>query len=592
MVRVLGVGRRAGVQGLLVMLLLLSYCAPAQDNVPPKRELRGVWIATVENIDWPSRRGLTADQQRREYCRMLDVQQRNGINAVFVQVRPAADAFYQSDIEPWSKWLTGQQGKAPGYDPLPFLIEEAHQRGMEFHAWFNPYRASTDSVTRRLAPTHPFRQHPEWFLRYGGKLLFNPGLPAVRQYITRVILDVVRRYDIDGVHFDDYFYPYPEPRQTIHDEAAYAQYNPDNLGLSDWRRQNVNLLIKDLHDDIRSTKRWVKFGISPFGVWMNKSSHPDGSDTRAGQPSYANLYADTRLWLQQGWIDYVVPQLYWSSNFRLVPYPVLLEWWTRNHFGRHLYIGQGAYRMLENTRSDTTWRNPRELARQVRLNRSYPTDVNGSVFFSSRSLMANPLHTSDTLRQNLFRYPALIPTMPWMDAVPPRPAQALVLTRVSSAVTLTWLPGPPASDGDQARYFVVYRFAQGETPSPDDPRNILALVPGTTHAPALVDTSARAGVEYAYYITAVDRLHNESAPIRATTLHGTEIMVAQVPGVVTPAGPTAPVQEQPAPAQPTTNPRPIIETKVKTKTEEGESKTKTKVKYGRHRSFFDKLFGR
>ncbi|TGE15178.1 family 10 glycosylhydrolase [Hymenobacter elongatus] len=569
-------------------LFLLLACSPAtvaQDG-PPKRELRGVWIATVENIDWPSSRTLTAEQQRREYRRILDVQQRNGINAVFVQIRPAADAFYQSDLEPWSKWLTGQQGKAPspGYDPLPFLIEEAHARGMEFHAWFNPYRASLDSVTRRLAPTHPFKRHPEWFLRYSGKLLFNPGLPAVRSYITQVILDVVQRYDIDGVHFDDYFYPYPEPNQKIHDELAFQQFNPDNLPLADWRRQNVNQLIAGLHDTIQGTKRWVKFGISPFGVWMNQSAHPEGSNTRAGQPSYANLYADSRLWLQEGWIDYIVPQLYWSTNFKLVPYATLLEWWTRNHFGRHLYIGQGAYRMLENTRSDTTWRNPRELPRQVRLNRSYPTDVSGSVFFSARSLMSNPLHTRDSLRQNLFRYPALIPTMPWLDAVPPRPAQNVVMTRATPAITLTWQPGPVAADGDLARYFVVYRFSKGQTPTPDDPRNILALV--QSHAggsSVLVDTSAVPGTDYAYYITAVDRLHNESTPVRVSTQGKVaEIVVAQAP-LPAPVVLAPPV----AAARPVPTPRPAVvqsETAAVTKV-----KIKTKT---RKRGFFARLFGR
>ncbi|PJJ48094.1 glycoside hydrolase family 10 protein [Hymenobacter chitinivorans] len=569
-----------------LLLVLFGSGRPlrAQDG-PPKRELRGVWIATVENIDWPSSRTLTPEQQRREYRRILDVQQRNGINAVFVQVRPAADAFYQSELEPWSKWLTGQQGKAPSpaYDPLPFLIEEAHARGMEFHAWFNPYRASMDSVTRRLAPSHPFRQHPEWFLRFGGKLLFNPGLPEVRSYITTVILDVVRRYDIDGVHFDDYFYPYPEPGLKIQDEAAFRQYNPDSLKLADWRRQNVNKLIEHLHDTIQDTKRWVKFGISPFGVWMNKSAHPEGSDTRAGQPSYANLYADSRLWLQEGWIDYIVPQLYWSTNFKLVPYATLLEWWTRNHFGRHLYIGQGAYRMLENTRSDTTWRNPRELPRQVRLNRSYPTEVSGSVFFSARSLMSNPLHTRDSLRQNLFRYPALVPTMPWLDAVPPRPAQNLVLARAGAVTTLTWQPGPAAADGDVARYFVVYRFTKDQQPTPDDPRNIVALVqhrPGT--APTLVDTSAVPGTDYAYYLTAVDRLHNESTPVRVTTQgKAAEVIVAQAP---TPAPTPAPPVAAPRPVPP---PRPAV---VKSETETA-GVTKVKVK-AKKRGFFARLFGR
>ena len=566
---------------LLLGLPLVARAQPA----PPKRELRGVWIATVENIDWPSSRTLTADQQRREYRRLLDAQQRNGINAVFVQIRPASDALYQSDLEPWSKWLTGQQGKAPSpyYDPLPFLIEEAHLRGMEFHAWFNPYRASTDSVTRRLAPTHPFRQHPDWFLRYGGKLLYNPGLPAVREYITQVILDVVHRYDIDGVHFDDYFYPYPEPGQVIHDELAFAEYNPDGLKLADWRRQNVNVLIRDLHASIQQSKRWVKFGVSPFGVWMNQNENSEGSATKAFQ-GYTGLYADAREWVRQGWVDYLLPQLYWSTNFRVAAYPVLVEWWARNHFDRHLYIGHGAYRMMENTKADTTWRNPRELPRQVRLNRSYPTDVSGSVFFSARSLMANARNTTDSLRQHEFRYPALVPTMPWLDAVPPSPAQNLVLTRTGSATTLAWQPGPVAPDGDLARYFIVYRFAQGENPSPDDPRHILAMVPQTAiRTPVLVDTTAQPGAAYAYYVTAVDRLHNESAPVRVTTTgKPVEVIVAQAP-VTQP--PNAPVPtNRPAPAA-----RPSLGTRPATAGTSG--KTKVKVKHRKRGGFFRRLFG-
>ncbi|RSK46839.1 glycoside hydrolase family 10 protein [Hymenobacter rigui] len=572
--------------------LLLSASSRAAD-VPPKRELRGVWIATVENIDWPSSRGLTPEQQRREYRRMLDEHQQNGINAVFVQVRPASDAFYQSSLEPWSKWLTGVQGKAPAplWDPLPFLIDEAHQRGMEFHAWFNPYRATMDTVTRRLAANHPYRRHPEWFMRYAGKLLYNPGLPEVRQYINQVILDVVRRYDIDGVHFDDYFYPYPEANQIIHDEAAFARFNPDNLSVADWRRQNVNVLIRDLHDSIRQAKRWVKFGISPFGVWRNQTTDPNGSATKAFQ-GYDGLYADALEWTRQGWIDYVLPQLYWSTGFRVAQYPVLVEWWARNANGRHVYIGHGAYRMLESTRSDTVWRNPRELPRQVRFNRTFPAEVNGSVFFSSRSLMANALHTTDSLRQHEFRYPALVPAMPWLDAVPPRPAQQLTASTQLTVNTLSWQPGPAAADGDEAVYYALYRFNDDQTPTPDDPRNLLAIIrPQAGRKLQFQDTTARFGRSYAYYLTAFDRLHNESRPISVRTNgRPAEVIVAQqAPPEPVPAPTPAPVP-QPATPPVASAPRPAVPRPVVTRPTSTPTKVKVKTKRKRG-GFFQRLFG-
>jgi uncharacterized lipoprotein YddW (UPF0748 family) len=567
----------------------------ADEPAPPKRELRAFWIATVANIDWPSQRGMAPEVYRREYRRLLDAGQRAGLNAVFVQIRPVSDAFYKSDLEPWSRYLTGRQGKAPieNDDPLPFLISEAHRHGMEFHAWFNPYRATMDTVTRSLAPNHPLRQHPEWFFRYAKQYLYNPGLPEVRTHIKRVILDVVRRYDIDGVHFDDYFYPYPEPGQVLHDEQAFATQNPDNLSLADWRRQNVNTLIHDLHDSILITKRWVKFGISPFGVWMNKSAHPDGSDTRAGQPSYSNLYADSRLWLREGWIDYIVPQLYWSTKFKLVPYATMVEWWTRNRFDRHLYIGHGMYRMRESTRSDTAWRNPRELPTQVRINRSYPDDVQGSVYFSANSLLNNPLHTTDSLRLDLYRAPALVPTMPWLDSLAPRPARELVLNRTRSVATLTWAADPvPAEDGDLAAYYVLYRFERGQVMSPADPRHILAVVrpTGMAQPATFADTTARPGVAYSYFLTAVDRLHNESVPLRVFSEGKLPVEVLAAAPVNMP--PTAHRPVPPVASVPKAAGRPVspVPSEV-ARAEAAKVKIKTKPPVKKRRGFFARLFG-
>ena len=544
----------------------------------------------MANIDWPSQRGEAPEHYRREYRRLLDAGQRAGLNAVFVQIRPASDAFYKSELEPWSKYLTGRQGKAPADndDPLPFLITEAHRRGMEFHAWFNPYRATMDSATRSLAPLHPQRRHPEWFIKYSGQCLYNPGLPAVRSHIKRVILDVVRRYDIDGVHFDDYFYPYPEPGQVFHDEQAFRAQNPDSLGLADWRRQNVNTLIRDLHDSIRLAKRWVKFGISPFGVWMNKSADPLGSDTRAGQPSYSNLYADSRRWLQEGWIDYIAPQLYWSTKFRLVPYATLLDWWTRNRFGRHLYIGHGTYRMLESTRSDTAWRTARELPRQVRLNRSYEGGVQGSIFFSAKSLATNPLHTTDSLRLDLYRAPALVPPMLWLDSLAPRPVRELVLRRQGHTATLSWVPDPlPAADGDLAAYYVLYRFERGQAMRPDDPRRIVAVVrpPGLAQPASFADTLALPGTAYAYYLTALDRLHNESVPVRIFSEGKlpVEVLAAAPPAATKPPVAARPAPRPPVAAAPRPQPRPDEEAA-------GKVKVKEKAK-PRRRGFFARLFG-
>ncbi|WP_234736370.1 glycoside hydrolase family 10 protein [Tellurirhabdus bombi] len=479
---------------------------------PPKREFRAVWIATVGNMDWPSKGGLLAEEQQAEFINILDQHQRAGINAVVVQVRAAADAFYAKSFEPWSYWLTGKQGQPPEpfYDPLEFMIQETHSRGMEFHAWFNLDRA-TFSKKSVVAPDHISLRRPDWMLPYGERKLFNLGLPDVRTYVASVVTNIVRNYDVDGIHFDDYFYPYAVPGQVFKDDSTYrAFYNGQSR--DDWRRTNVDKLIKQLHDSIQVAKPYVKFGISPFGVWKNHSQDPEGSPTYGGMTAYYNLYADVRKWVKEGWIDYVAPQVYFSAGFDKVPYRALVEWWTRNSFNRHLYIGHGVYRFGNVRDKDKNWMNPKELPNQVRYNRQF-SGVHGSIYFSSTSLTRNLGNFRDSLLTDLNRYPALVPPMPWKDAEPPYPPRQAKAVPTPIGMELTWQQPEDAADGDKVRYYVVYRFNEEEKVRTEDPRHILSICVGekTTH---YLDRTAKPGERYVYVLTAVDRLHNESALIR------------------------------------------------------------------------------
>ena len=295
----------------------------------PKPEFRAVWIASVENIDWPKANEWNSDKQKKEYIRQLDMHRYNGMNAVVVQVRPAADAFYPSPYEPWSQWLTGKQGRPPFpyYDPLAFTIEEAHKRGFEYHAWINPYRAKFSINKSSIAPAHITRLHPEWFVSYGGTLYFDPSNKQAQAWVIEVVKDMVTRYDIDAIHMDDYFYPYRIAGKEFPDSESFAKYG-NGLQKDDWRRSNVDSVIRQLSEAIHQIKPWVKFGISPFGVWRNQDKDPQGSPTKAGQTNYDDLYADVLLWLRNGWIDYVAPQLYWEFTQPNAPFQPLLKWWT------------------------------------------------------------------------------------------------------------------------------------------------------------------------------------------------------------------------------------------------------------------------
>ncbi|MFT3826116.1 MAG: family 10 glycosylhydrolase [Chitinophagaceae bacterium] len=401
-------------KNFIVATIFCCVCI-ASAIAQPRYEFRAAWIATVDNIDWPSRGNYDPERQRAEFISQLDMHQRNGLNAMIVQIRPATDAFYPSQYEPWSQWLTGKQGRAPEpyYDPLQFMIEETHKRGMEFHAWCNPYRAEFSLGKSSIANDHITKLHPEWFLNYGTTRYFDPGNKEVQQYVVKVIRDIVSRYDVDAIHFDDYFYPYRIAGKEFPDDASFKKYG-NGLTKDAWRRSNVDSIIVHLSQAIKEEKEYCKFGISPFGVWRNSSQDPEGSATTAGQTNYDDLYADILLWLKMGWIDYVAPQLYWEFGHRAAPYEVLLDWWGKHTYGRHCYIGLGIYR----ANSNAAWKDKNALPRQVAELQKNP-QIQGAIYFSSTSFARNPLGWNDSLRLNYYKIPAAVPPMPWIDSLRP-----------------------------------------------------------------------------------------------------------------------------------------------------------------------------
>ncbi|MEJ2884116.1 glycoside hydrolase family 10 protein [Pedobacter sp. GR22-6] len=490
-----------------ILVLPIPLAAQSTTKIAPKREFRGVWVATVSNIDWPSRPGLSVDQQKQELIGLMEQHKANGMNAIVLQVRPAADAFYGKSREPWSQWLVGKQGIAPspGYDPLAFAIKEAHFRGMELHAWFNPYRA-TMSANAIVHESHMTKKRPELFFTYAGKKQFDPGIPEVREYIVQVILDVVKGYDVDGIHFDDYFYPYPVSGQRINDAATFSKYSNEFTNINDWRRNNVDLLIKQLDDSIHHYKKYVKFGISPFGIWRNSTEDPEGSATN-GLSNYAELFADSRKWVKEGWVDYINPQVYFSFTRKAAPFGTLVDWWSNNSFGRHLYIGQAAY--LVNQKMEAAWREPDQIPAQVRYIRNN-NRVQGSVYFSSKSFSNVARAAGDSLRNDLYKYPALPPQMPWLDDIEPNRPQLLTADALQDGVHLRWQKPLKAEDGETASGYVIYRFGEGEEITVLDAKNILKI--SFEEFTTFIDTSVEQGKRYNYLVTALDRLKNESEP--------------------------------------------------------------------------------
>ena len=486
----------------LVLALCSALAVPGAGVLaeqPPKHEFRGAWIATVYNLDWPARGAPPAEQQA-ELVLLLDRLRDAGINAVFLQVRSECDAMYDSPLEPWSFWLTGQQGAAPDpwYDPLAFAVREAHRRGMELHAWFNPYRAQESSLYTPSAD-HVTQTHPEWILHFGNLRILDPGRAAARDYAARVITDVARRYDVDGIHFDDYFYPYPPNHISDEDEATFAEESRGFASISEWRRDNVNLLIAQVADSLRAIKPALKFGVSPIGIWKN--GVPEGI---VGLDTYNVIFADPTAWLAAGTVDYLVPQLYWPFGGPQ-DYASLASWWVDQGRGRHLYPGHALFKADSQTNPGELF-TPEEVPGQVRFNRDAP-GLQGSVFFRARNI--THLHSqgfAEVLRTDLYRHPALAPPMDWKASEPPAAPRGLELALTDEGeADLSWEPV------EGARRYAVYRVRSPGMPDPGeaaiDARNLLAVTGET----ALVD--ALEGSEpHHYFVQAVGDNSSESGP--------------------------------------------------------------------------------
>lgn len=477
----------------------------------PKHEFRAIWVATVSNIDWPSKPGLSSEEQQKEVVEILNLHQKLGMNAVIFQVRPASDAFYPSALEPWSRYLTGTPGKAPDpfYDPLKFWVEACHERGMEFHAWLNPYRVALNHE-QPLAGNHIAFQHPEWILKYGKSLYFDPGLPETRHFVVAVVKDIVSRYDVDAIHFDDYFYPYPLAEE-FPDTTSFKLYSrgffPENK--ADWRRENVDIIIKMLNDTIKAVKPWVKFGISPFGVWRNIADDPKGSNTKAGASNYDHLFADVIKWQEKGWIDYLLPQLYWQIGHPLVDFELLANWWKNHTYGRAMYIGQAPYK-VEAFSSVKEWALPDELPKQVRLLRKI-NEISGSAYFSSKHFNRDLFGFQDSLKMGLYRKPAIIPPMKWIDKTPPKPVKKIK----KSGRKIKWEIFETTDEMEKPSRFVVYVNEAGTSFNAEDANYIWGIEKGQK---IIFPRINRKKKKYEIRVSVLDRLNNESEPGKAVKI--------------------------------------------------------------------------
>lgn len=483
---------------LLLLLLCLSFQNAVTGKNNPKREFRGAWLPTVTG----NYTGMSEDEMKSRLIKELDALAAAGVNAVLFQIRPEADAWYKSSHEPWSRFITGVQGKNPGWDPTKFLIEQCHRRGMEFHAWINPYRVKTNN-SKALASNHIYNKKPDWFIEYGGQTFFNPALQESRNYICRVVKDILRHYDVDAIHMDDYFYPYPKAGETLNDEFYFKVYGKGYRDKGDWRRHNVNMLIEQLHKTIVETKPWVQLGISPFGIYRNQKSWSKGSRTN-GLQNYDDLYADVLLWADKGWIDYLIPQVYWEIGHKAADYEELVNWWAETVGDKcALYIGQDVLRTVRATDLRDSSKN--QLDAKMNIQRSRP-EIDGMCFWPGREVIANSGNFTTDMKARYMTNPALPPVIDRLQISHPNKVRRMKTVWTKDGYILFWTAPKCHDELVEPVKYCVYRFGKDEKVNLEDASKLVAITSGTYYMLPYVDGKTR----YKYVVTAVNRFNSES----------------------------------------------------------------------------------
>lgn len=481
-----------------ILVVAVTVCSCMVNHLTgqnsPKHEMRGIWISTVSNIDWPSKPGLSARQLKKEADVILNHLQQMGFNAVFFQVRPASDALYASSHEPWSGYLTGQQGVAPekSFDPLRYWIDQAHRRGIELHAWLNPFRATTNAQ-KGISPQHITQTHPEWLIQYNKKAYIDPGIPEARSYILKIIEEITQNYDIDGIHLDDYFYPYPVAKEIFGDTLSYKIHNQEALSIGDWRRHNINQFIEGAKRTVKSNKPWVAFGVSPFGVWRNASEDARGSQTTAGTTSYDILYADVLTWIQNKWIDYVIPQVYWETTHPSANFNTLAEWWAKQP-GCTKYLGHALYKINNGT---TPWNNKDEMPGQLAKARKTKS-IEGSVLFSYSQFKRDLLGLDSFLTHNHYRHKALTPPL-----TSNKNSDIKIEHLKKKKHILHW----QSNNDQQVRFYIVYRWTKKERFTTRHGRYIHLITDQNT-----IKLDNETNGKFYYMVAPVDRFRQEHQP--------------------------------------------------------------------------------